>query len=137
MSARTTAELVSSIIEVDTVVVTDLSPFIDAAHHLVNRCCSEDDYTESELELIERWLAAHFYAVRDPRVSSEAVSGVSQSFQYQVGLNLALTTYGQQAMLLDTEGGLSALNGQVTAGRGKITPGASWIGTENYGIEGQ
>jgi len=126
--ARTSSAAVAAIIETE--VSIDLTPFIEAANHIVTRVCTDSDYADTELELIERWLAAHFYAIRDPRVADEAAGSVSQRFQYKVDLNLSVTTYGQQAMMLDTEGNLATLS----RGRGKTVGGATWLGTENWGV---
>jgi len=91
--------------------------------------CEGKGYTDTRLELIERWLSAHFIAIRDPRVASEGAEGLSQSFMYKVGLGLQQTTYGQQAMLLDTKGGLSSLNGDSNSGKGR-TAGITYLGKE-------
>lgn len=63
-----------------------------------------------KLELIERWLAAHFYQMSDPGYASESTAGASVSYQGQTGMYLELTRYGQMAMTLDTSGTLAALN---------------------------
>jgi len=112
---RTTPTLLAEIIEVDTTI--NLNPFIVPANALVTRVCSvakktdgTDYYTEGDLTLIESWLAAHFYCMRDTRVASESAGPVSASYQHQVGLILKASMYGQQAMLLDTFGGLAALS---------------------------
>jgi hypothetical protein len=110
-----------------------LSPFIEAANQLVTDCCDGAGYASAKLELIERWLAAHFYAIRDPRVADERAGAVSASYMHRVGLHLAQTTYGQQAMLLDTAGGLALLNGRVTAGRAPFVAGVAWAGTKEWG----
>jgi len=130
MAVRTTAAAIGKIIEVDATVSTDLVPFIEVANALVTELCSDSGYTDARLELIERWLSAHFYAVRDPRTSSES-AGVSVSYQGQTGMHLDLTTYGQQAMLLDTDGNLAALNQKPKAGIKTVTPGITWLGTED------
>lgn len=131
-NARTSEVAVRAIIEVDET-ITDLSPFIEAANQLVTDCCGDAGYTDAKLELVERWLAAHFYAVRDPRRAGENVgAGVGEDFQYKVDLNLSVTTYGQQAMLLDTAGGLAALNGRIKRGVGVLTPSMTWLGAEDW-----
>lgn len=141
---RTTAELVGAIVDVDPS-VSDLSPFIDAANELVTELCLPVGYTDTRLELIERWLSAHFYCILDPRSASEQAGAnggtVSQSFQYKVGLMLAVTTYGQQAMMLDTQGALSIMSAQAAKGDNKRKVGVLWVGKEpcdpnpNHGFE--
>jgi hypothetical protein len=109
--ARTTPELVRGIIETDDVSIPDLTPFIDTANALVTELCAPvTTYDSTRLELIERWLSAHFYAVRDMRKISEAVGVVNEWYQFKLGLNLACTMYGQQAMLVDTSGKLAAMS---------------------------
>src|SRR6266545_3656927 len=106
---RTTSELVAGIIEVD--VTISLTPFISVANALVTEVCGEvDDYNVERLELIERWLSAHFYTNRDPRSVSERAGPVSATYQSAMDLNFSTSHYRQTAMLLDTAGGLAALN---------------------------
>ena len=117
--ARTNATNVKSIIEVDASIIvsdSDLDPFISTANELVTEMCTgtvngpKTAYTATRLELIERWLSAHFYAVRDPRVKNEKAGSVGVTYQEKVDLNFSVTTYGQQALMLDTNGGLRSLS---------------------------
>lgn len=114
MANRTTEDAVTEIIDVDENI--DLAPFITTANSLVTEVCEGVGYTAARLELIERWLSAHFYAIRDPRVDSEKAGPVSQKYQYKVDLGLSVTTYGQMAMTLDTAGGLAKLNAATKSG---------------------
>ena len=127
--ARTTAALVRGIIETDDVTIPDLDPFIDTSNTLVTECCAGvAAYDAARLELIERWLAAHFYAIRDNRRSNEQAD-VSQAFQYKLGLILQVTMYGQQALMLDTAGGLAALSKKMEKGVA-TNAGLTWLGTD-------
>ena len=130
--ARTTKAEIEKIIELDAT-IKNLTPFITAANELVTEFCSDSGYTDARLLMIETWLAAHFYAMRDPRTTSES-AGVSVSYQGSVGLNLQLTHYGQMAMVLDTAGGLAAHNKDTTNGRKKAI-GVSWLGAEEVETE--
>ena len=134
MAVRTTYAAVIKIIEGDVTITTDMAPFIETANSLVTDICTDYDpeYTDTKLELIERWLSAHFYAIRAPRLASERVDVLAEQNQYKVDLNLAVTTYGQQAMLIDTEGGLAALNKRTVDGKTKVTPSVGWGGTEDW-----
>ena len=134
MAVRTTYEAVIKIIEIDATVTADLVPFIEVANMLVTDICTDYDtaYTDAKLELIERWLSAHFYAIRDQRKDTERAGPVSERNQYMVGLNLDQTIYGQQAKLLDTNGGLAALNKRMRTGL-VATPSLEWVGTEDWG----
>jgi len=125
MAIRTTSEAVELIIETD--VDISLDPFIETGSALVDWLDEKgapDYHTDTMLELIERWLSAHFYAIRDPRRSLEAVRGIQEQFAIKVGLGLDQTPYGQQAIILDTSGALDRLNDGKT---GK--PAMFWMGT--------
>lgn len=125
--ARITAADVLAIMDVKPT-LTVLTPFINAASSLVTRVCGDAGYSDDDLALIETWLAAHFVAIRDPRLSSRSVGSASGSYQGQTTMMLSATTYGQQAMLLDTEGGLAVLNENTMRGK-KPVVGLSWLGT--------
>jgi hypothetical protein len=127
MAVRTTSAAVAGIIEVDSTI--SLTPFIEIANELVTECCDGAGYTDARLELIERWLAAHFYSVRDQRASSETAGRVSESKQTKVDLGFNVTVHGQQALRLDTAGGLAALDKRTLAGR-KASVGVTWLGTD-------
>ena len=125
--ARTTSEEVALIIEVDESI--SLTPFIEAANALVTEKCSTDDYDATRLELIERWLSAHFYAIRDARPTNERAGSVGASYQSKVDLGFDVTHYGQMAMRLDTAGGLAALNAEAKKG-GSRTATVTWAGKD-------
>ncbi len=108
--------------EVKEIIDTDLSDiqinnFINAAHLLVVQIdLAGVGLAELLLKEIERWLAAHFLAIRDQRVQKESVGGEwSAEYQGKTDMGLKSTTYGQQALALDTSGKLAAL-GQKAAG---------------------
>jgi len=121
---RTTSEFVAAIIEVD--VTIPLDPFMTIANELVTELCSAAGYSTERMELIERWLSAHFYTNRDPRPVREEAGPVSATYQSKVALNLATSHYGQTAMMLDTAGGLSELSRDLR----RQTLSVSWLGTE-------
>lgn len=131
--SRTTEELVASILEVDETI--DLAPFIEIANELVTEVCASATnsdgtayYTNTRLEMIERYLAAHFYAVRDPRATSESAGGISASFEGSAGMGLDFTRYGQQVKLLDTAGGLAMLDKKTKDGTIKKKVGVHHLG---------
>ena len=127
--ARTTSDLVKGIIEVDSGIV--LTPFITAANALITQCCTDldTDYTDAQLIIIETWLSAHFYTVRDMRAFEERAGSVSERKQSKVDLGFDTSHYGQMAMRLDWQGGLSSLNEQIKKGRAR-TPLVTWVGKE-------
>lgn len=125
---RTTAELVAGIIEVD--VTISLDPFIAVSNALVSEIAPLTTHTEERLELIERWLAAHFYTNRDPRTVQERAGSVDETFQSKVDLNLSTSHYGQTAMTLDTSGQLSMLNQRTINGTPSRVVSVTWLGTD-------
>jgi len=126
--ARTSSLLVSGIIEVDSAI--SLDPFILPANELVTECCGDVGYSDERLEIIERYLAAHFYTLRDPRALNEKAGSVAATYQSKVDLNLATSHYGQHAMILDTKGGLARLNATTTNPPRRRTGTVSWLGTD-------
>lgn len=135
--------------------ITNLTPFIAAAEQLVNRVCggssvptSDDEvaepyapnyqvapssispviYSKEELINIETWLAAHFVAIRDPLYTSQSLGPASGALLRQGGMNLGQTPYGQQAMLLDMNGGLAWLDQHISRGQ-RTKVGITYLGT--------
>lgn len=123
---RTTTSAVQAILGGNWDGETDLSPFVEAASSLVDdvvTCAAEDDVTLSaaKLELIERWLSAHFYAALDPTVKSEATDGASASYEGKEESGLGETRYGRRALSLDTSGCLVTLSSGIRAS-------VTWLG---------
>lgn len=106
MALRVTEDEVHEIIDVDSEITT-LIPFITAANLLVTERLGTSSLSAAQLKEIERWLAAHFVAVRDRRTSQETLGSANQSFTGKTGYGLEFTPYGQQVLLLDSTGLLS------------------------------
>ena len=128
---RTSQTLVGSICDIEE--DADLTGFILSANELVTEVCASATkadgtpfYTDVRLELIERWLAAHLYTNRDPRVTDEKAGSVGAGYQSKVDLGFNTSHYGQTAMRLDTNGGLAKLNDDMLKGKPRVT--ASWLG---------
>ncbi len=85
------------------------APFITAATLIVNANLTDKGMGADLLKEIERWLAAHLIAVRDPRVTSKGMGSSRTSYQGQTGLGLDHTSYGQQVKVLDYTGTLACL----------------------------
>lgn len=133
MTVRTTAAAVNKIrtvVDEDLVIEDVLAPFIETANSLVTELCTSGSLSDERLELIERWLSAHFYSLQvDARLTlSETVGPLTETFFGKVGYALNQTPYGQQAMLLDTTGGLSRWNQQVIKGT-PAKASITWGGT--------
>lgn len=126
--ARTTSLLVQALLRGDWDGRTPLGPYIDAATSIVDGvegCAVTRDKTLTaiQLELIERWLAAHAYAMLDQTYASKSTGGASASFHGQTGLSLDGTKYGQMAQSLDPSGCLTAI-----AGANRKTARMTWLG---------
>ncbi len=134
--AYTTFAQVEKIIEIDSNITTDAAEFIETANHLVVRLglpTATDSsgavyHDATSLELVERWLTAHFYAVRDPRVVREAAGSVSAQYESKVDLYLENTRYGQQALLVDHSGKLSDWNTEMKDDKKRSSGGVNWLG---------
>lgn len=132
MAVRTTSAAVEGLTEVDSTV--SLTPFILTANVMVTKFCTGDngptdpEYTDDELELIERWLAAHYYRMRDLQPIVERAGTVAEHRKFIQNTGLDNTTYGQTAMTLDWNGGLAAWQDRVRNGRTKRVS-ISWLGT--------
>jgi hypothetical protein len=129
--ARTTVELVADIMEVDATV--SVAPFIAVANKMTTRLLSELIEDEELLELIERYLTAHFYSLKVKMTSAEGAKGITETYAIKVGLGLEATVYGQQALLLDDTGTLSALQNPAAASSasGSVTLQSFWTGEED------
>lgn len=123
MAARTTAASVKGVLlkDYDSANAPDLTPFIDAATNLVDQVsagASDKSITLSSttLELVERWLAAHFYAMSDQTLAQKNTGKAGGRFHGQTGMFLTATKYGQSAMSIDYSGVLRAMNDGRRAG---------------------
>lgn len=131
--ARTTAEAVKALLtpggDYDLVNNPSLTPFIESATLIVNRIsaaatAASKSLNADEKEMIERWLAAHFYVMSDQNYTSRSTAGASGSFQGQTGSYLEASKYGQMAISLDYSGMLYSL----TSGPNRRTAKATWLG---------
>lgn len=88
----------------------DLTPFINAAHLIVEQHLLDCGHDENVLFEIERWLAAHFASLAsngDPatgNAKSLKEGDLSITYASDFGEHLKSTAYGQQAILFDTCG---------------------------------
>lgn len=95
-----------------------LTPYIDAAFAFTTRvatCATAKGITLTsvELELIERWLAAHYYTVSDPLYTSKSTADASASFEKR--------SYLDVAKQLDASGCVAALIERKSVG-------GAWLG---------
>ena len=97
--------VVSADVQAITGTTLDYTPFIMAATLVIDRTLSTAGYSLALLTEIERWLAAHFAAARDPLVSRRQLGDSAISYERgKLGDGLLSTPYGQQVALLDSSG---------------------------------
>lgn len=104
-----------------------LAPFIASANSITStlytRALAKEIIIASDnLELIERWLAAHCYVMSDQPYAERKTGQSSAVFQGRTGMYLEASKYGQMAIVLDPSGLLRTL------GQGKRAT-ADWVGT--------
>jgi hypothetical protein len=129
MSVRTTSAAVKLILgnHYDSANNPSLDPFIESASVMIDQvvtCATAKGVTltTAQLEIIERWLSAHFYALSDP-IESERITGKAASkFQGATGTGFNFTAYGQMAVRMDSSGCLSEMNSTQQAT-------VLWLGT--------
>lgn len=127
ITTHTTSGAVESILLNDYDGVSPLHPFIEAAAMLVARLsqCAIDrgaPLSADEIEILERWLAAHYYATSDRPYVAKKTADASATFMVKQGLDLQATPYGQAALTLDSSGCLDSLTSPGKKARG------AWLG---------
>lgn len=130
MPLRTSDALVRGIIKLP-VSVTDLTPFMEAANEMVDELLApltnpdtgQSFHLPARLTRIETWLSAHFAAVEHRRRIQEGVGPIQATYEGKVDLNLSVTEYGQQAMVLDTSGTLARYNNALQDAKGSLPAG--------------
>lgn len=104
MAERVTSDEVKKLIDTE---ISDLSPFIKAANLTVNQYIQNDGLGTALLKEIERWLTAHFVAMRERQLTSETVGDAANQYGGNFGMGLDFTQYGQQVKMLDATGKLA------------------------------
>jgi hypothetical protein len=118
MAARIKADDLKKIIDTGKRTDVELNPMINTANMLVNELLLNEGYSTDHLVQIELWLAAHFVAIRDPKLSSDSKGGMSAQFQGRTGMaGLEQTSYGTQVMMLDYHGILQ----RAATSKGKVS----------------
>lgn len=128
--SRTTSGAVEKIIEVES--GDDLAPFIETAASMVDQIAVHANApSATRLEIIERWLSAHYYAIFKQRAASEKAGPVSENKQYWLSYGLQTTMHGTQALMLDPTGILAeASEGAKNASSlSKRKPSMIFLGT--------
>ncbi len=119
--SRTTSASVQVILQNDYRAGDDLSGVIATANALTTRvatCAAAkgEDLSDVELELVERWLAAHYYAVSNRPYKAKRTADSSATFDGATGMGLNSTLYGQAALDMDASGCLAAITSRANVG---------------------
>ena len=112
----------------------DFEPFIETANILVSEVCLSSGYSSAVLEIIERWLAAHFAVINLGQIRKETIGRSTEELATKIELNLAQTKYGQQALVLDYKGNLAKINSNTTgkvSGKSKLFWGGLGYGNDD------
>ena len=113
--ARVTATEVKAIMNNCTATDSTVGTFILAANKLVSEVFEDSDLDAGMLKEIERYLTAHIISSTVERQTTEEKLGdASVKYAGKWGDKLSSTSYGQIAMILDTEG-LLAKMGKMSA----------------------
>jgi len=107
MAFRATEAQVKEIIDTS-LTEEEVSPFLKVANQMVTDLVSDEGYASGTLQEIERWLAAHFVAIRDPRVAKEKIGDAQADYHGKSGMSLNFTPYGQQVMVIEYKGKIAA-----------------------------
>lgn len=92
------AQLVNTTIEADMINET----VIGTANTLVNEVLASSEYSTLLLKDIEKYLAAHLLALRNPDLRVESQDGTT--YMGKAGDGLKATVWGQQVLVLDYKG---------------------------------
>lgn len=105
--ARVTDAEVKEIIEVNPFLIPTTDPFITTANILVDELLLTLGYSDPLLKQIELYLSAHFTGMKQRQLDSEEFGDSENDYIGEVGKGLEFTQYGQQAKVLDFQGGLA------------------------------
>lgn len=90
--------------------IVDLTVFIETAVVYVEEILGDKGLSDSILRLIAKNLSAHFAFLREGQIKTETIGPTSTTFNVMSGMGLNATTFGQQAMFLDSSKTLAKLN---------------------------
>lgn len=109
MAVRCSGDEVKEIIDT-TLSASDIVPFITIANLVINEKLDGEGLSADFLKEIERWLSAHYVAIRDPRLSKVKVDDIEETYFLGKGdKGLGSTPYGVQVLAMDTTGILKDL----------------------------
>jgi hypothetical protein len=113
MAARVTEAEVLAIM--DTILVSaDITPFVIAATLVIDEVSTRATYSAALLKELERYYTAHLAAaLKDPTIKQEKTGEAAVTYLGEGGKGLEFTSYGQQVLVLDTEGVMASLGKQA------------------------
>lgn len=107
MAARVTAAEVKEIIKTR-LTNAEVDPYVTAANVFINDVLGTG--ATDILKQIELWTAAHMIAISKTRqAKSDEAGGAKVDYTGEYGQNLAMTSYGQMALSLDSTGKLASV----------------------------
>lgn len=114
MALRTTKKKVEEVLTKDYDCQWSLQGFMETANNLVTSVAAcavakGEPLSSATLELLERWVSAHYYATSDRPFQENSTSKSSAKYQGRTGMGLESTYYGQTALGLDPSGCLAAI----------------------------
>lgn len=117
MAVRVDTDDIKEIMTIVTLTDDEIDRFIATANLIIEKNLNTGayDYTTAELDDIERYLSAHFCALKEPRTVAEKVDVLSVTFQGKTGMALNATHYGQTAQMLDRHGVLQSIGAKQLA----------------------
>lgn len=112
---RTALADVRDIIDIDSDIKgEELQAFVKDANLIVDDRLKGQNISDEQLEMIEKWLAAHLVALRDQRIASDSVGASEKVYEGDTNRGgLELTRYGQTAIALDPTGLLKNAPGSI------------------------
>jgi len=110
MAARVTEDEVKEILNTS----LTLTAFITAANLIVTDKLGPEGLSDDQLKEIERWLAAHFAAIRERQPQQEGIGDAQATYYGGSDLGLDFTPYGQQVKILDPTGILANIGKRKT-----------------------
>lgn len=115
-----------------------LSVFVDDASLIVGQIIPSDSgYSNTLLQRIETYVAAHLYEMVHGRVASERIgssggAGLSESYSFKGGMGFDQTVYGQMAKRVDVGGYLAGHdNAMNTIKLSPIKPAILYLGKDD------
>jgi len=128
---RVTEAEVRAVLETDEEVsltgfISDAGVFVDRA--VLQAQSNSAEITSQEAKLMEKYIAAHLYALFEQKPLKERVGRSSVTYVGKSGMGLESTVWGQTALSIDSTGSLATVTGTETDN--VKTLGGAYLGEE-------